>query len=180
MENDILRYQDRIAEVAGLSSQQLEARVLDGGFIVAKDVADVVTDLPLLANGWALKVTKRTEFRSVVNIYIIPQNKDTGRTWKRGQFKIATRAGLTRSQAFRWVASKVSIKHVLLDALALAIADPLNVQAYGEYNPEFNQTEYHTWAAVYDITDHLGPRHRATLKDLITEVIADQFPHTRT
>ena len=179
MENDIPKYEDLLAEVVGMSNEQLSDRVLNGGFIVAKGIAGDLSNLPQLATGWALKATRRTEYRSVSIVYIIPQNKDTGRVWKRGQYIIATRAGLTRAQAFRWVASKITIKHTLLEALCAAIIDPAKIDGYSAYDPDFTQDQYHVWAAEYSVTDHLGPRHRAILKDLLIEVLADQFPYVR-
>lgn len=159
----------RLKELTEMTSVQLAELVRNGNYIISKALYFEYIEIPNLADGWAIIVTRPSPSKKPRFIFITPTDETTRSTWNEGQKAYIAKSGLPVDIQTSWLQSTNRSKFLLLEHLVKLSYSRETAAKYLNYRLDFTGAEYSAWAKESGIEDRLSPRKRADLVELIKE-----------
>lgn len=174
---ELAEVKKQISLLAGLPSTHFDTLAIEGNTVLI-DKFPYSEDFvpPFLNGGWGCIYSGPLYVGSIGKIVLVPKREDTRELWREGQVQFAMRRGLTYEQAVRWLASRLPVKHSLIDLLAAVLKrnDINEISDYMSYDISFTPSVYNDWKSRTGITEPAYPKALASFTELLKEVLYDE------
>ncbi len=159
----------RLKELSEMTSVQLAEVVRNGDYIVSQGFYFDYENIPKLADGWTIIVTRPAPSKKPRFIFITATDENNRAIWNEGQKVYIANSGLPNDIQQAWLDSTHRSKFILLEHIVKLSYSRDTAKKYLNYRLEFTGAEYSAWAKESGIEDRLSPRKRADLVELIKE-----------
>lgn len=172
MENSMEAVSNLITLLKRMSANEID-RYIESGVITVHEgyIGHSTFESVDLPGGWQIRTTHPPFEDSESVLYICPVEPRTFPIWKKGQIDRAIKAGLTKEQAARWIASSYPRRHAQLDYITQIIQDKKTIHAYLCYQWVSNHAQAIRWRHENKIRDNLGYMNRHRLVKHLIEVL---------
>lgn len=167
--SDIEELRGRLKELSEMTSGQLADVVRGGDYIISQGFYFDYVEIPNLADGWTIIVTRPSPSKKPRFIFITPTDENNKAIWKEGQKVYIANSGLPVDIQQAWLNSTHRSKFILLEHIVKLAYSRETAKKYLNYRLGFTGAEYSAWAKESGIEDRLSPRKRADLVELIIE-----------
>ena len=167
--SNIEELRERLKELSEMTSAQLAAVVRNGNYIISQGFYFDYVEIPNLADGWSIIVTRPSPSKKPRFIFIAATDEKNREIWNEGQRVYIAGTGLPKDVQEAWLDSKHRSKFTLLQHIVKLAYSRETAQKYLNYRLGFTGAEYSAWAKETGIEDRLSPRKRADLVELIKE-----------
>lgn len=167
--NNLEQLEQRLKELSEMTSAQIAEVVLAGGYVISNKIYFDYVPQPSLADGWTTFITRPSVNKKPRSIFITATEEKTKRIWNEGQAAFINNSGLPADLQDKWLNSTHRSKYILLKHLVKVAYSNELAKAYLTYRTGFTGAEYSEWAKANSIDDHLSPKSRAELVELIKE-----------
>lgn len=126
---------------------------------------------PPINGGWVCKYVGSKTVGQSGKIILLPNSDWTRKLWRNGQVLYATNKGLSTEHAERWVASRIGVKHDLLDLVVQLVNDKSLQEKYSQYEVGGDRDSFLKWQSRTGISDNLSAVKRNMLIRLLDELL---------
>ena len=130
---------------------------------------------PTLKGGWSCRYVGGKKPGNKGSLVLMPETDWARKIWTAGQINMATRNGLTREQAEKWLASRAKSKHALIKTLARIASknDPDEIASLLSYDETLQGDALLKWKSRSGITENLHSMRILDLMLLVNDVLVD-------
>lgn len=167
--SNIEELRGRLKELSEMTSVQLTEVVRKGDYIISQGFYFEYVEIPNLADGWTIIVTRASPSKKPRFVFIAPTDEHNKAVWNEGQRVYISNSGLPVDVQQAWIESANRSKFILLEQIVKLAYSRETAAKYLNYRMTFTGAEYSAWAKETGIDDRLSPRKRADLVELIKE-----------